>query len=245
MAESGETAKDRYDGALFIPSGGPVWHWRALLRQWHWAAFKAELAGHLKEWKPPSEHLLVLGPSAGWCLPSAFLAQFRTIDAVDIDPLAPALFRFNHGLALARSGTRIRFHKLNVFREFDTILNDHPHHAILFSNMLGQHLFHDENETRARATIESVKGKLTARHWASFHDRLSGFYARGTPLPISRQSQTAFEGAALATELGLSGQWLDHLTAHVLPEGTLRHLIAWPLLADWLHSVEFGVVEPR
>jgi len=238
------TATDPYEGALFIPSGGPVWHWRALLRQWRWAAFKAELAAHLHHWQPPSERLLLMGPSAGWCLPSAFLSRFKTIDAVDIDPLAPVLFRFNHGLALARAGTSLTFHKVNLIRELGGILDAHPEHAVLFSNVLGQHLFHDEDQARAQATIEGIRLSLSKRYWASFHDRLSGAYPLGKPLPASTSTRHALESAKLATELGLSGQWLDHLTAKVLPEGVDRHLMAWPLLADWLHIVEFGCVSP-
>ena len=238
-------SNDPYEGALFIPSGGPVWHWRALWRLWRWAGFKSELARHLENWRPPSDRLLLMGPSAGWCLPSAFLARFKTIDAVDIDPLAPLLFRFNHGLALARSGTSLTFHKLNLFREFDSILKAYPEHAILFSNVLGQHLFHDEDQARAQATIEAIKLSLYNRYWASFHDRLSGAYPPGKTLPIAQTSPRAVESATLASNLGLSGQWLDHLTVNVLPDETERHLILWPLLADWLHIVEFGSVEPR
>ncbi|MCX8504023.1 MAG: hypothetical protein EBU34_08095 [Alphaproteobacteria bacterium] len=236
---------DPYEGALFIPSGGPVWHWRALWRQWRWAGFKSELAIHLEQWKPPSEHLLLMGPSAGWCLPSSFLTRFKFIDAVDIDPLAPALFRFNHGLALARAGTSLTFHKMNLFKAFDSILEAYSEHAILFSNVLGQHLFHDEDQARAQATIEAVKLSLSKRYWASFHDRLSGAYPQGKEFPHAQSAKHAIESATLASDLGLSGQWLDHLTVNVLPEGTERHLMAWPLLADWLHIVEFGSVRPR
>ena len=236
---------DPYEGALFIPSGGPVWHWRALWRQWRWAGFKTELAQHLAHWNPPSERLLLMGPSAGWCLPTSFLTRFKTIDAVDIDPLAPALFRFNHGLALARAGTSLNFHKMNLFKAFDSILEAYPEHAILFSNVLGQHLFHDEDQTRAQATIEAVKLSLSKRYWASFHDRLSGAYPQGKELPPAQSVPHAIESATLASDLGLAGQWLDHLTVNVLPEGTERHLMAWPLLADWLHIVEFGSVTPR
>ena len=241
-ADAGAIA-DPYDNALFTPSGGPVWHWRALWRQLRWNHFKSELAGHLQNWQPPAKNLLLLGPSAGWCLPSGFLSRFETIDAIDIDPLAPTLFRFNHGLALARSKTRLNFHKLNLVRSFDEILQAYPDHAILFANMLGQHTFHDENEARARSTIESFKGRLTHRHWATFHDRLSGFYPPGQPLPKAVATMEAMDSAVLATQLGLSGQWLDHLTANALPDGVERHLIAWPLLHDWLHIVEFGSVK--
>jgi hypothetical protein len=162
-----------------------------------------------------------------------------------MDPLAPALFRLNHGMAIARSKTRLTFHRQNLISSFDTLLSDYPEHTILFANMLGQHRFHDEDEARAQATIEHFKEKLLRRHWASFHDRLSGHYLPGKELPTSTRHPKALNSAELASTLGLSGQWLDHLTANALPDDTERHLIYWPLLKDWLHIVEFGSVKPE
>jgi hypothetical protein len=238
-------SNDPYAGAFFTPSGGPVWHWRALWRQYHWTHFKSELSRHLEAWQPPTKQLLLLGPSAGWCLPSAFLTRFETVDAVDIDPLAPTLFRLNHGMAMARSKTRLTFHRQNLISSFETLLSDYPQHAIFFANMLGQHRFHDEDEARAQSTVEQFKEKLSHRHWASFHDRLSGYYLPGKKIPKATTRPHALNSAELASELGLSGQWLDHLTANALPSGTERHLMYWPLLKDWLHIVEFGSVEPE
>jgi len=186
-----------------------------------------------------------MGPSAGWCLPSAFLTRFKTIDAVDIDPLAPFLFRFNHGLALARAETLLSFHKLNLFKAFDSLLDVYSEHAILFSNVLGQHLFHDQDQARAQATIEAIKSSLSNRYWASFHDRLSGDYPIGKQLPAIPPVSYAVESTQLASDFEFSGEWLDHLTINVLPEGTQRHWMVWPLLDDWTHIVEFGSAAPR
>ena len=172
------------------------------------------------------------------------MSRFRSITAVDLDPLAPILFRLNHGLELWRSGAALRFERVDLFGQLEAILAAHKDHAVLFSNVLGQHLFHEPDAARAEDTISSMKHRLAGRHWASWHDRLSGRFPPRVPLPEARMTRLALEAAALAAECGLSGEWVDHLTAHVLPEGTERHLLAWPLLADWLHIVEFGIVHP-
>jgi hypothetical protein len=236
---------DPYEGAFFTPSGGAVWHWRALWRQQFWNGFRQELANALAGWQPPSDRLLLMGPSAGWCIPSEFLSRFRIIDAIDIDPAASVLFRFNHGKALARSSTALYFHKVNLFNALTELLNRFPDHAILFTNVLGQHLFHENDPNRAKAQLDSLKSDLAGRHWASFHDRLSGAFPIGKALPASRTDTQSIDSAELASQLGLSGQWLDHLTAHILPDGIQRRTMAWPLLKDWLHIVEFGFVEPQ
>lgn len=235
---------DPYQGALFTPSGGLVWHWRALWRRRHWASFIKALDEDLESWSPPQKKLLLLGPSAGWCLPTRFLMRFERIHAVDLDPLAKRLFRFNHGRALAASKTILTFEIRHVFNELEAILGQFSDYAILFPNMLGQHVFHDPDARRARATVEGLKTRLAGRHWASIHDRLSGGIPKGTVLPEAFHTPYPIENDALAKRLGLSGEWVDHQTAHVLPEACQRHLLCWLLLADTLHVVEFGQVAP-
>ncbi len=235
---------DPYQGALFTPSGGLVWHWRALWRRRHWASFIKALDEDLQSWIPPKRQLLLLGPSAGWCLPTRFLTRFERIHAVDLDPLAAPLFRFNHGRALAASKTKLTFEIRHVFNELEALLNQYSEFAILFPNMLGQHVFHDSDAPRARATVEGLKTRLAGRHWASIHDRLSGGIPVGTALPDAFHISGPIENEALAKRLGLAGDWVDHQTAHVLPDDCARHLLCWPLLPDTVHVVEFGQVTP-
>ncbi len=239
------TQRDQYEGAYFTPSGGLVWHWRALWRRRYWMDFIDSVAAALDHWHPPQKKLLLLGPSAGWCLPTDFLVRFKEINAIDLDPLAERIFRFNHGRPLNNAGTKLNFDLENIFTSFDAILERFPDHAILFPNMLGQHLYHVADTDTARVEIEAVKEKLASRHWASIHDRLSGKIRSGAPLPTSFSTREALTPESLAIKLGLSGEWVDHLTTHVLPEGTERRLVGWRLLDSWIHIVEIAAVAPR
>ena len=239
------TQRDQYKGAYFTPSGGLVWHWRALWRRRHWMDFIDAVAAELQQWQPPQKKLLLLGPSAGWCLPSDFLIRFNEINAIDLDPLAERIFRFNHGRALDRAGTKLTFELENIFTSFDAILDRFPDHAILFPNMLGQHIYHIDDTDQARIEIESVKTKLATRHWASIHDRLSGKIQSGAALPTPFTTHEALTAQILAEQLKLSGEWIDHQTTHVLPEGVERRLVGWRLLDTWMHIVEIAHVAPR
>lgn len=238
------TQRDPYQGAYFTPSGGLVWHWRALWRRRYWMDFIDAVAAELDLWHPPQQKLLLLGPSAGWCLPSDFLARYKEINAIDLDPLAERIFRFNHGRALNNAGTKLAFSLDNIFTSFDAILERFSDHAILFPNMLGQHLYHVADTDAARVEIEAVKEKLASRYWASIHDRLSGKIRSGAPLPVPFSTREALTPESLAIKLGLTGEWVDHLTTHVLPEGTERRLVGWRLLDNWMHIVEIASVKP-
>ena len=62
---------------LFNPTGGLVYHWRALrYRNSLWAPFRQAISRHLDAWDPPEKELVVLGPSAGYTLPPDFLERF-------------------------------------------------------------------------------------------------------------------------------------------------------------------------
>ena len=239
------TQRDPYQGAYFTPSGGLVWHWRALWRRRYWTDFIDAVAVELARWQPPHKKLLLLGPSAGWCLPSDFLTRFHSIHAIDLDPLAERIFRFNHGRALQRADVNLTFELENIFTSFDTLLDRYHDHAILFPNMLGQHIYHVADTDTARHQIEAVKIKLRNRHWASIHDRLSGKIKSGRPLPEPMRMNEAIEPDRLAETLRLTGEWVDHLTTHVLPAGNERQIVGWRLLDDWMHIVEIGSVSPN
>lgn len=238
------TQRDPYQGAYFTPSGGLVWHWRALWRRRYWTDFIDAVSGELAHWQPPQKKLLLLGPSAGWCLPSNFLVRFKSIHAIDLDPLAERIFRFNHGRALQNASVPLTFEIENIFTSFEALLDRFKDHAILFPNMLGQHIYHVADMDTARLEIEAVKSKLADRHWASIHDRLSGKIRSGAPLPSPLRTHEAINPNHLAETLGLTGEWIDHQTTHVLPEGGDRQIVGWRLLDDWMHIVEIGTVTP-
>ena len=88
----------------------------------------------------------------------------------------------------------------------------------------------------------SLGERLKYRNWASFHDRLSGDWNTALPMPETFEATDTLNAADLAEKLGLSGEWLDHMTDAVLPPDTRRMLAPWPIVPNWMHVVEFGSV---
>ncbi|MBV8167011.1 MAG: hypothetical protein JO021_09485 [Alphaproteobacteria bacterium] len=230
-------------GSLLTPSGGLEWHLRALRRRHRdWADFRGALADWLDAWRPAQPGLLLLGPSAGWCLPDAFLARFRRLDAVDLDPLAPLLFRALHGRALAAAGATLAFARRDALDDLDALLARHPDHAVLFANVLGQRRLHRSDVAHTEAELAALSGRLHGRAWASFHDRLSGRTADLAAPPQAFGCAGVLPPDDLAERVGAAGEWLDHLTTHVLPGDAARRILPWPLRPGRIHWVEAGAV---
>ncbi len=226
----------------FSPSGGLAWHMRALRWRSGWRAFAAAISWWLDTWQHGSSGLLLLGPSAGWCLPDRFLGGFSHIHAVDLDPLAPFLFQCLHGAALARHDVRLSWQRGNLFEEIGPLLERHPRHAVLFANVLGQHGLHQREPGRAEADLAGLVARLQGRRWASFHDRLSGAWSNGRAVPGAFRRAAVEDAPTLARVAG-GGTWIDHLTAAVLPADCPRLLLPWPIRPGRLHWVEAGHVE--
>src|SRR5215216_4794788 len=75
--------------SLFTPSGGLVYHARALRhRSGLWAPFRRAVDEWLAEALPPADELILVGPSAGHCLPLERLARFRRLLVLEPDPVA-------------------------------------------------------------------------------------------------------------------------------------------------------------
>ena len=222
------------------PSGGLLWHWRAWRNRSHWGRFNAAISAWLDAWQHGSSGLLLLGPSAGWCLPDTFLGRFSHIHAVDLDPLAPLLFRWLHGRALA--GVRLSWQRGNLFDAIGPLLERYPRHAVLFANVLGQHGLHQREPGRAEADFAGLGLQLQGRRWASFHDRLSGEWSGTRSEPAALRFAAVADTLTLAKIAG-SGAWIDHLTTTVLPADCSRLLLPWSIYEGRLHWIEAGYVE--
>ncbi len=67
---------------LLSPTGGLVYHLRALRhRRGLWAPFHRAVANWLAGWQPGRE-LVIVGPSAGYALPAGFLMRFERVTAL-------------------------------------------------------------------------------------------------------------------------------------------------------------------
>src|SRR4051794_9109699 len=94
---------------IFRPSGGALYHWRAFRRRHAWRDFNREIEDWLNAWDCPREHLILIGPSGGYTLPTAWLKSFSNISAYDLDPLAPLFFRLRH------RGVKVEFRRQDIF----------------------------------------------------------------------------------------------------------------------------------
>ena len=199
--------------SFFRPSGGLIYHWRAWRHRARWREFRDEVAAWLEEWPRTSDELLLIGPSAGYTLPTAWLRQFRVIHAFDLDPMAPFFFRRQH------PGVNVKFHREDVFwdgEEFNTerlrpLLRAHPDAMILLSNVLGQLLLEHVVPDRAwDGFLRDLRSSLIGRDWASYHD----LYTHE------------------------DGEVIDHLTGGEWKDGLDTRQFRWELSDKSMHLIE-------
>ncbi len=118
--------------------------------------------------------LVLIGASAGWMMSTRWLEEFTSIDAYDIDPLSPLLFKLNHAKALAKKGIEIRFHLLDAIDQLSRVLSKHPNALIWFDNVLGQHHIRLKDSALASTQLKILQRRLKGRFWGSVHDLYSG-----------------------------------------------------------------------
>lgn len=198
----------------------------------------------------PRKQLVLLGASAGWMLPTDWLAQFEEVHAWDIDPLAAPLFRWRHGRHLPQQGTRLHLHTGDGLAQLTARTRDMPEAFFWFDNLLGQLRFTDESLNAVSHRLQTLSTTLQHVAWGSVHDRLSGRTLPGTAMPLSRQglagvAMETHEGQAWLQQLGAVSPWLDHLTEKVLPAGTPVQHTAWPFKPGYAHWLEMGWCPPR
>ena len=197
----------------------------------------------------PRQQLVLLGASAGWMLPSDWLAQFDEIHAWDIDPLAAPLFRWRHGRHLQSHGTRLHLHTGDGLVHLSECTQAMPDAFFWFDNLLGQLRFTNEPLDTVSRRLRSLQKTLQHVAWGSVHDRMSGRTLPGTVLPLSRQGSAGVamettEGQAWLHQMGAISPWLDHLTGKVFSKEISVHNMAWAFKPDYWHWLQAGWVKP-
>ncbi len=175
------------------PSGGLRWHWRAWRSRTLWAPTCKDIATWLAQVQPRSKELILLGPSAGWMLPTDWLLRFERIHAVDIDPWGARFFAYRHGAALQAGGTRWQYQTGDALADLPRLLTVHPQACVMFDNLLGQLRFHaprwQDPLTFTAQQLADIHRLLRGREWGSVHDLLSGpalGLASGQEFPAAR-----------------------------------------------------------
>ncbi len=226
-------------------TGGWHWHFRAWRSQERWSPAAKQIAQWLLAQTMPRQQLVLIGASAGWMLPTEWLSQFKEVHAWDIDPLAAPLFRWRHGRTLAQHGVRLHLHTGDGLAALEACVQDMPEAFFWFDNVLGQLRFTGQDLPSVERQLRQIQQRMRSVAWGSVHDRMSGPCATGSTLPLALPSSAPFPmeaplAQAWLHQMGAISPWLDHLTEHVLPQGTATQHTAWAFKPSYVHWLEMG-----
>lgn len=193
----------------------------------------------LNEWQIPLlDGLILIGPSAGYTLPTRWLKTFPEIQAFDFDPLCSVLFRRQHGRL------PITFHRENVFwldgklsvKPLQQILKTYSLMPVLFCNVLGQVLLEGQATPEEwESFLAQLRCVLSMRQWASYHDLYSI-----EPLPLKAHA-VVLEGELEITLKDVATEPLtlvDHALKGGWSTGLSKKLFYWSLTPSSVHLIE-------
>jgi len=234
--------------SLFTPSGGLVYHLRALrYGATLWRPFREVIGEWLVHHLPPGDELVLVGPSGGHCLPLAHLRRFSHLRVLEPDPLARLILRSR------LRGTHVDFdardHVLTPLLAgapgLDAVLADRTRAAVLFCNLLGQvHLgLPDGEQSRFEHEFRCrIVPALAGRRWASFHDRWSLDDWPREPsaraLEFDRRPDDDVLAAACFDDARTPVTVVDHRTGALFPGTWPRRYFSWKMTPASLHVVE-------
>ena len=247
-------------------TGGLNWHVHAARSLHRWLPTRELIAQFLAQVQPTQTHLVLIGCSAGWMLPTPWLARFQQIDVYDIDPLVPFLFGLRHARALKAQGVHIHYHRSDAIAGLPLLLQEHPDACLWFDNVLGQLGFRLGDEDMAERQLRQLKTMLKGRSWGSLHDVYSGPIDPDLPLPscepvmwtrlddlqeekarvrMDQQEISHADAAqALLSKLNATGVWHDHSTQAVFDKGTLTTMLPWAFKPRYWHWLQAAWVKP-
>jgi hypothetical protein len=229
-------------------TGGLGWHLKAWrYRQRLWAGYLQQTKDFLEGWSDQSlepagiRRLVIVGASAGWSLPAGWVQSFDELVLIDPDPLAPWLFERNHSKP---AGHRREWIREDFRQVLPPLLAASKPTAVLFNNLLGQLRLTSKDLEATEAQLGDLKTQLVGVHWASFHDRLSGDWDTAQQSARTMVAEGSVNNACLTKTYAKGGEWLDHITADVLPQTSRRWIYPWRITPDRLHVVEASWVAP-
>jgi|GEM_PF-354604 hypothetical protein len=238
------------------PAGGLRYHVRALFGGRPWAPFRAALAGWLAELEPRVPRAVLVGPSAGYTFPDAFLRRFTALTVLEPDPIAGYLLLRR----LRRLGVpvlRLESRDLLIAPLLDgssglaELLQADPEASLIFGNVLGQTRFLREEAEFERfksAFRERVVPLLDSRSWLSFHDRLSGTLAPSFSAPFLAPQR--LDDHAVLRELygrapaSAPQELFDHQSDGFFPANVPHAYFSWQIDGTRHHLIE-GVLHNR
>jgi hypothetical protein len=241
-------------GILFNPAGGVRYHLRALqYSKSLWQPFRWAIGEFLLRFQPNATTLLVVGPSAGYCLQPFLFERFERLVCLEPEPIARYFFSRRIKQATLERTPKIEFitedHLVKHPERLPKLAAGLGDCAVLFSNVLGQLrglLEIDELEHPKLLHVRNAIREVTANHaFVSFHDRVSG-RIRPSFVPPFRSSHRLSDDE-VATELykhTLIGDQaeavtlLDHFTSELFNAELPHEYFTWQLEPGSYHLIE-------
>ncbi len=235
---------------LVNAAGGLLYHFTAWrFRKTLWRSYSEQAAKLLAEWSPDESALVIVGPSAGWNLPAAFLQRFDRVTAIEPDPLARLLLRLRFPHVQWQMDTTDYFtpHGTQLWTEnLARLFARYPNEALLFSEFFSQLLgLYPEAivEERDGGVLETaafarwktqLRSHLAKRSYFSAHDRwVSSTAPRPLPpLPLPFD----VDGPPPLELWPAPQQAFDPFTAAMTPDVPQR-VVVWQRLPDRWHAM--------
>lgn len=229
------------DSSWLQHGGGLIYHARALRHRRLWRNFIEVARDWQDGWRADAQSLVIIGPSAGYTLSLGMLARFNarsgSIVALEPDPLARWLLRKRF------AALNWQFESIDVFAPggLQAIAQRFPTAALLFSNVIGQHLQHDV--VHAQQWRAQLHQHLANHHWASYHDVISteciplqaaARFRSDTPLSLEGLLANFWPGGELALT--------DHNCLHLGPQPA--HYALWSITPRQHHLIEWTTHAP-
>jgi hypothetical protein len=154
----------------------------------------------------------------------------------------------------------LRYHRFDAIAHLSDLLAQHTQACVWFDNLLGQLRYRFGDTQAAQARLYQLHHDLRGHPWGSVHDAYSG-RVRTHPPAITDTLALAFERSTsgvvhagrtythsdwaqhLLASVGAEGEWLDHLTAEVLPPQTPGQMIPWAFNPRHWHWLQAGWVK--
>jgi hypothetical protein len=236
--------------AWLNPAGGLRYHARAVFGGRSWAPFRAALGGWLAGFEPRVSRGVLVGPSAGYTFPDAFLQRFTALTVLEPDPIAGYLL-LRRLRRLGVSEVRLESRDLLLAPLLDgsaglAELLEADHEAcLIFGNVLGQTRFlREESEfERFKSVFRArITPLLGSRSWLSFHDRLSGALAPSFAPPFFAPER--LDDRAVLRELyaqdrgGAPAELFDHQSDGFFPANMPHAYFSWQIDSKHHHLIE-------
>ncbi len=232
------------------PAGGLRYHLRAWAAGSRWDDFRGALAGFLGEFEPRSGRVLLVGPSAGYTVPDAFLRRFSAITVLEPDPIAAfLLMRRLRRLGISELVLEARDQLIAPLLEgrggLAELLDADPERSLVFGNVLGQTSFLVDDiafERFKSAFREQIWPRLASRAWLSVHDRLSGELApsfSGVYRASCRLDDASVLNQLYPRDPGARAiELFDHRSDGFFPDTLPHSYLSWPIDGRRHHLIE-------